>query len=163
MGDMRRNRWRIATAVAAALAAGTLLAGNVGTAEAVPPEVVSRWDDDVLHTNSIGASTVLGLPSAGPYTITAKLSAENLGATSIQNYACQLSAEQGADTDSTSVTLAPNSRQAMVVHVVHNFTGNRQFVFACTKPAGSPQVRITQLKITAIKVNALDNQPIAVG
>lgn len=155
-------RRRIVSLAAAAVAAGALLAFSGGTAQAVAPEVISRWDNDVLHANSIGAAANLGFPAA-PYTITAKLTAENLGSSTIQNYTCQLSAEAGADTDFSSVTLAPGAQQTMLVHVVHTFSGTGLLTFACTKPAGSPQVRIKQLKITGIKVNAIDNQPVNLG
>ncbi|MEV4177417.1 hypothetical protein [Nonomuraea sp. NPDC049709] len=154
----RRLRLSALAAVATtAVAAGALLAGNATSAEAVPPEVISRWNNELVHSNALspGFSQFL---SAGPYTITAKLTASNTGATAI-NYSCVISAAGGADTDVAEVTLQPHSKAGVFLNVVHNFTTSGQVSFACTKPGGTPQVRMLQVKITSIKVNSLVNQP----
>jgi hypothetical protein len=152
----RRRRSLRLTGLAAVLATGALLAGNTTTAEAVPPEVTSRWNNELVHSGSVspGFSTFL---SSGAYTITAKLFAENTGSAAIA-YSCTISAAGGADTDLTEVTLPPGGKQPIFLNVVHNFTGTGQLTFACFKPAGTAQVRMKQIKITAVKVNALDNQ-----
>lgn len=147
----------LATALATVLATGALLAGNATTAEAAPPEVISRWNDELIHSGALspGFSTFL---SSGAYTITAKLYAENTGSAAIA-YSCTISAAGGADTDVTEVTLPPGGKQPIVLGVVHTFTSTGQLSFGCSKPSGTPQVRMKQIKITAIKVNTLDNQP----
>ncbi|MFC4116818.1 hypothetical protein [Nonomuraea zeae] len=147
----------LAAVATTAVAAGALLAGNATSAEAVPPEVISRWNNELIHSNSIspGFSMFLG---TGAYTISAKLTAQNTGSAAI-SYTCLISAAGGADTDVAEVTLPPNSKQGVFLNVVHNFTSTGQLSFACTKPAGTAQVRMQQVKITAIKVNSLDNQP----
>lgn len=144
------------SALAVVVAAGALLAGNAATAEAAPPDVISRWNNELVHANSLspGFSTFL---AAGPYTITAKLYAENTGSSAIA-YSCTISAAGGADTDVTEVTLPPGGKQPIFLNVVHNFTATGQLTFACIKPVGAAQVRMKQVKITAIKVNTLDNQ-----
>jgi hypothetical protein len=152
----RRRVLRL-TALTVAAAAGVLLAGNVHSAEAVPPEVISRWDNEMIHSNSIspGFSGFLG---AGSYTITAKLYAQNTGATSI-NYLCTIGTGSNSDSDVTEVTLAPNSKQSIFLNVVHHYPSTGTLSFGCTKPGGAPQVVMRQVKITAVKVNTLDNQP----
>ncbi|GGO64213.1 hypothetical protein GCM10012289_13110 [Nonomuraea cavernae] len=152
----RSRRLRL-SALAVAVTAGALLAGNVTQAEAAPPEVISRWNNELVHSNSVSPGFSMFL-SSGAYTISAKLSAANQGSSTI-NYSCILSAQGGADTDVAAVTLAPNATQSVVLNVVHNFTSTGQLTFACTKPVGTPAVRMQQVKITAIKVNTLDNQP----
>lgn len=152
----RRRRGLGLTALAAVLATGALLAGNATTAEAAPPEVISRWNNELIHSNSLspGFSTFL---SSGAYTITAKLYAENTGSAAIA-YNCVISAAGGQDTDVTEVTLPPGGKQPIFLNVVHTFTSTGQLTFACVKPGGTSQVRMKQIKITAIKVNTLDNQ-----
>ncbi|MGI5271226.1 hypothetical protein ACQEUU_18870 [Nonomuraea sp. CA-218870] len=151
------RRLRIASTLVVAAAAGALLAGNAVTAEAAAPEVISRWNNELIHVNSISPSFNQAIFS-GPYTVTTKLTAENTGSTAIL-YTCLVSAEGGADTDHAFVTLPPNSQQTVALNVVHNFTGNGVFTFACTKPAGTPTVRMKQIKITGLKVNSVHNAP----
>ncbi|GAA3211842.1 hypothetical protein [Nonomuraea helvata] len=154
----RRTGLRLsALAAVATVAVGALLAGNATSAEAVPPEVISRWNNELIHSNSISPGFSMFLAS-GAYTITAKLTAQNTGSAAI-TYTCLISAAGGADTDFAEVTLPPNGKQGVFVNVVHTFAGTGQLTFACTKPAGTAQVRMQQVKITAIKVNTLDNQP----
>ncbi|MEV0235570.1 hypothetical protein [Nonomuraea sp. NPDC050786] len=154
----RRTGLRLsALAAVATMAAGALLAGNATSAEAVPPEVISRWNNELIHANSLSPGFSMFLAS-GAYTITAKLTAQNTGSAAIA-YTCLISAAGGADTDVAEVTLPPNGKQGVFVNVVHNFTSTGQLTFACTKPAGTAQVRMQQVKITAVKVNTLDNQP----
>ncbi|SEG64152.1 hypothetical protein SAMN05444920_103649 [Nonomuraea solani] len=133
------------------------LAGNVTSAEAVPPEVISRWNNQLIHSGSLSPGFNMFLAS-GAYTITAKLTAHNTGAAAI-DYTCLISAAGGADTDNAEGTLPANGKQDVFLNVVHNFTSTGQLSFACTKPGGTAQVRMLQVKITAIKVNSLDNQP----
>ncbi|MGN9838872.1 hypothetical protein ACTMTI_12190 [Nonomuraea sp. H19] len=154
----RRRGLRLSALTAIAVAvAGTLLAGNVNSAEAVPPEVISRWNNELIHSNAIspGLSTSLG---TGAYTITAKLYAENTGSSAI-NYLCTIGTGPNSDSDVTEVTLAPHSRHSIFLNVVHNYPGTGPLSFGCTKPAGTAQVRMKQVKITAVKVNTLVNQP----
>jgi hypothetical protein len=155
----RRNRGLRLSALAAVTVAvaGALLAGNVHSAEAVPPEVISRWDNEIVHSNSISPG-FSGLLGAGSYTITAKLYAENTGSSAI-SYACTIGTGPNSDSDLTEVTLAPNSRHSIFLNVVHHYAATGPLAFACTKPGGAPQVRMKQVKITAVKVNTLDNQP----
>ncbi|MBB6346971.1 hypothetical protein FHU36_003516 [Nonomuraea muscovyensis] len=152
-----RSRLLRMSALVVAVSAAALVAGNATRAEAAPPEVISRWNNELVHSNSIspGFSTFLG---AGAYTITAKLSAANQGASAIA-YTCTISAAGGAATDQAPVTLAPHATQSLSLNVVHHFPSTGQLSFACTKPAGSPTVRMQHIKITAIKVNSVDNQP----
>ncbi|WP_157252911.1 hypothetical protein [Nonomuraea typhae] len=146
-----------AAGIAVALAAAAVVAGNAAPAQAAPPEVISRWNNHLVHSNSLLAVGLFG-GFSGNYTITAKMYAENTGSSTI-NYDCRLSAEGGADTDNTEVTLAPHSKQAIVVHVVHNFTGTGQIALGCIKGVGQPQVNLRQIKVTGIKVNSIVNQP----
>ncbi|GAA5037236.1 hypothetical protein HNP84_003083 [Thermocatellispora tengchongensis] len=157
LGMARRTWVRVAAAVAVALGAGLLVAGNAAPAQAAPPEVISRWNNHRVHTGSLlNLNNFTGF--SGKYTITAKTHAHNTGNSTI-NYTCTLSAEGGADTDFTEVTLGPGAKESIVVHVVHDFTGTGMLAFGCTKPAGTATVNLNQIKLTAIKVNTLDNQP----
>ncbi|MEV6032413.1 hypothetical protein AB0L65_14750 [Nonomuraea sp. NPDC052116] len=152
----RRRGLRL-SALAAVVAAGALLAGNVNAAEAVPPDVISRWDNEIVHSNALspGFSGFLG---TGSYTITAKLYAENTGGSAI-DYLCTIGTGPNSDGDITEVTLAPHSRHSIFLNVVHTYPGTGPLSFACSKPAGASQVLMKQVKITAVKVNTLDNQP----
>ncbi|MFI7131976.1 hypothetical protein ACIBQ1_40305 [Nonomuraea sp. NPDC050153] len=153
----RRRRGLRLSALAAVVAGGALLAGNVSSAEAVPPEVISRWDNEIVHSNSISPG-FSGLLGTGAYTITAKLYAENTGASAI-SYLCTIGTGPNSDGDITEVTLAPHSRHSIFLNVVHNYPSTGPLSFGCTKPTGAPQVLMKQVKITAVKVNTLDNQP----
>ncbi|GAA1686179.1 hypothetical protein GCM10009733_098560 [Nonomuraea maheshkhaliensis] len=152
-----RRRRIVQAAAATAVAAGALLAGNATSAEAVPPEVISRWNNELIHSNSLSPGFNQFL-ATGPYTITAKLTAVNTGSAAI-DYTCLISAAGGADTDRTEVTLPANGKVSIFLNVVHNYTSAGQLSFGCTKPGGTAQVRMRQVKITAVKVNSLDNQP----
>ncbi|MBB5775425.1 hypothetical protein [Nonomuraea jabiensis] len=152
-----RRRRGLRLSALAVVAAGALLAGNANSAEAVPPEVISRWDNEIVHSNALSPG-FSGLLGTGAYTITAKLYAENTGASAI-NYLCTIGTGPNSDGDITEVTLAPHSRHSIFLNVVHNYPSTGPLSFACTKPAGAPQVLMRQVKITAVKVNTLDNQP----
>ncbi|SDM60416.1 hypothetical protein [Nonomuraea jiangxiensis] len=151
-----RGRGLRLSALAVVVAAGALLAGNAGPAAAVPPEVISRWDNEIVHSGSLspGFSGFLG---AGSYTITAKLYAENTGFSAI-GYLCTVGTGPNSDGDITEVTLAPQSRHSIFLNVVHHYPVTGPLTFACSKPVGTPQVVMRQVKITAVKVNTLDNQ-----
>lgn len=153
----RRRGLRVSALLATVAAAGTLLAGNVTSAEAVPPEVISRWNDHLVHSNSISPG-FSRLMSTGSYTVTAKLYAENTGSQPI-NYLCTIGTGPNSDSDITEVTLAPHSRHSIFLNVVHHYPSTGPLSFGCTKPTGSSQVLMKQVKITAVKVNTLDNQP----
>lgn len=152
-----RRRRPLFAALAVVAATGALLAGNAGSAEAVPPEVISRWDNEIVHTNALSPG-FSGLLGTGSYTITAKLYAQNTGSSSI-TYLCTIGTGPNSDSDTTEVTLAPQSRQSIFLNVVHHYPSTGTLSFGCTKPAGAPQVVMRQVKITAVKVNTLDNQP----
>jgi hypothetical protein len=153
----RRRRGLLLSAMAAVAAAGALLVGNVSSAEAVPPDVISRWDNEIVHSNSLSPGFA-GFLGTGSYTITAKLYAENTGSSAI-NYLCTIGTGPNSDGDITEVTLAPNGKQSIFLNVVHSYSSTGPLSFACTKPAGTSQVVMRQVKITAVKVNTLDNQP----
>jgi hypothetical protein len=153
----RRRGLRLSALVVAATAGALLAAGNVHPAEAVPPEVISRWDNEIVHSNSLSPGFV-GFLGAGAYTITAKLYAQNTGSSSI-NYLCTIGTGPNSDSDITEVTLAPNSKESIFLNVVHHYPSTGTLSFGCTKPVGAPQVVMRQVKITAVKVNTLDNQP----
>ncbi|MEV0596091.1 hypothetical protein [Nonomuraea cavernae] len=152
----RSRRLRL-SAPAMVVTVGALLAGNVTQARGGTTGVISRWNNEPVHSTSVSPGFSMFL-SSGAYTITAKLSAASQGSSTI-SYSCILSAQGGADTDVAPVTPAPNATQSVVLNVVHNFTSTGQPTFACTKPDGTSTVRMQQAKITAIKVNTLDNQP----
>ncbi|UBU09002.1 hypothetical protein [Nonomuraea gerenzanensis] len=141
--------------LATVAAAGALLAGNAGSAAAVPPDVTSRWDNEILHD---GASKEVNFfMDPGHYTMTAKLYAVNTGSSTI-TYQCTLHTGPGGDGDITQVTLAPNGEHAVFLNVVHTYPGSlERLYFGCSKPAGSARVVMRHVKITTVKVNTLSN------
>jgi hypothetical protein len=143
----------IGAALAVVLLAITVWATNPRQAQAAPPEVYSRFLDLGTTTTTTPSLTRQFEVPTGAYAGNAKLTAESLG--TLQTLDCTLRLNTD-NTDTARTALENHFTRTIALQAVS--ASAFRITLSCTVISGSGTTQFTHIKVTAIRVNSVDNR-----